>query len=87
MHPSHVYRWHRGVLFCQRCGAYSHSKPGLLTSKCRLKPVNTYCERKLKRIRSGLSPMKGGKPWPLPLEAVSPYTAFLEDGEQWGPVE
>ena len=80
MHPSHVFKWSRGVLWCQKCGCASCSKPGYLSWPCRVKPVNNYCKRQLKRIGQGKCPLKsskGYKPWPLPADSISPYAAYI----------
>ena len=77
MHPSHVFRWHRGILWCQKCGCLSYLKAGLLSPPCRLKAINSYQRNHLKCIASDKCPLKGRKPWPLPPGTSSPYAAFL----------
>ena len=41
IHYTHVLKWHRGILWCCTCGAYSHRRVVFLPRPCRMKAVNS----------------------------------------------
>ena len=58
---SHRLGFHRGLIFCLRCGAWSTGeRPQLLTKPCR---GHLCTGSALPKILRGHSPLKGGK-WP-----------------------
>ena len=79
IHYIHVLKWHRGILWCCKCGAYSHQRVVLLARPCRMKAVNSQMKYSLKCISAGHPLMGRGKPWPLPPESTSPYSQYLSD--------
>ena len=69
--PSHRLAWHRGVIFCWRCGAYSTGgRVGNLIRLCPPKPTLKQ-GRQLGLIRQGKSPTPDGV-WPLPEDEFPP---------------
>ena len=62
IHPSHLLRWKRGVLYCARCGSYSARRVRGLRDVCIGKPT-TSKRYGLRRILSGKTPAPGMK-WP-----------------------
>ena len=79
MDPTHVFKWCRGGLWCQKCGGTAFKAPGMLTYPCRMTPVSNYMQRRLRGIRNGKCPVKGAKQWPQSHEVGNPYAAFLVD--------
>ena len=64
IHYTHRLKWHRGMLYCARCGAYSITRVRKLRRECLLKP-HPANRRALNDIKMGdfLIP---GKDWLLP---------------------
>ena len=67
LHASHVLHHHRGIWWCNRCGAYTSAgvkcSPKLLCKECRgykTKAGRGYC----RRLRRGLTP-RAGLDWPM----------------------
>ena len=72
IHFSHTLRWHRGILWCARCGAYSVSRVVGLLSACKLTTHNASAKRVRKRLARGLPP--DGCDFPLAADVPCPYT-------------
>ena len=75
VHPSHYLAWHRGILYCKRCGYYCQKRVDKLTEPCLLKPPNASQARKLSRLREGkhptsdkATPCTGGEVAPIKLQ-------------------
>ena len=81
IHPSHLLRWKRGVLYCARCGSYSARRVRGLRDVCIGKPT-TSKRYGLRRILSGKTPAPGMK-WPAHEHDKPPFH-FLrrEDGNR-----
>ena len=76
LHPSHSFKWWRGVLWCQLCGGISYSKVGILDRQCRMKATSAHLRWNLTNIAAGKCPLQN-KPWPLPEDACSPCAPYL----------
>ena len=63
VHKSHRITYHRGVIYCDRCGYYSSPKHSSinLPNTCLLMPISPVQEYRRNRIRMGLYPIVGGK--------------------------
>ena len=81
VHYSHSLRWHRGILWCQRCGHYAQRKVVKLADQCPLKLTTSYGAGVLKRISHDRSPTATGQ-WPLPVGAPCPYIMYHDGTEK-----
>ena len=59
LHPSHVFAWRQGIIYCTKCGSYSENRVVNLAKTCLLKPQNAVTESRLKNILQGLHPISG----------------------------
>ena len=71
LHHSHALHWHRGIIFCNKCGNYSVKKVVNLALKCPLKCKGAYGTNVLKRLRGGQVPYTGCK-FPLGVDDACP---------------
>ena len=73
LHVSHVEHlaWHRGLLWCWRCGCFATTVPNHLRQVCE-KPTVAGA-RQLKRLKLGQTP-RGNVEWPLTSDAADALT-------------
>ena len=76
IHYTHRLKWHRGMLYCCRCGAYSVSRVVKLRKQCLLRP-SPAARRGLKDIKQGVFPILG-RDWPLPEGSIPPQLLLRE---------
>ena len=68
LHESHLLAWHRGLLWCWRCGCIASTIPHNLRMPCQAPTIAG--ERQLKRLKQGLTPLTMVD-WPLDCEAAN----------------
>ena len=73
LHASHNLAWHRGMVFCWKCGFLAAHHSGKLTLPCR-GGRSAQGQSNLNRIREGKCPSAGG--WPEPEGAMRPKELF-----------
>ena len=76
VHASHRLAYHRGILFCTKCGSYTVKIVRGLKAECRMKPSDVQKDRVLKSMLRG-KPPSGMTEWPTEVSEVpqfiSPY--------------
>jgi hypothetical protein len=61
LHPSHAFKWHRGIIYCSTCGNFSVKKVVNLATQCQMKCIGSYGTNVLKRLQAGKVPYPGCK--------------------------
>ncbi len=72
LHPSHMYGFSRGILWCWNCGAWCQNYTRSMVEECAKKPTRA-CADALARLAKGMTPRTTMKRWPMPL-ALQPET-------------
>ena len=75
VHESHKLAYHKGILFCAKCGCYTNKIVRGLKAVCRMKPSCAQQQRGLNSLMLGQPP--NGLVWPTEStevpQAISPY--------------
>ena len=61
IHETHKIGWHRGLIYCIKCGRYAGERVAQLKALCPLKPNSEKAADGLNRIKQGLHPSPSGK--------------------------